>query len=178
MKSPARGLALAFCAAPAEAAPPEGYFELSPAATLESGDSWAIDGQHFRLFGTQACLRGTMYTDRAGTRRDCGDASLAVFAAYITDTRPLCAQVARSEKTVFVSCYGTIGSDRLDLANLMISSGFAFASLDARGLPYHAPYAVSEQAAREKGVGLWQFDDVQHPAILLGQSASHGKIER
>lgn len=177
MKSPALLVALAFGATPATATPPEGYFPLKPGVTLESGDSWRDGGQHFRLFGVQACLRGTFYTDQAGARRDCGEASLAVLAAYIADTKPLCAQVARSAETVFVSCYATIGSDRLDLANLMISSGFAFAALDARGLPHHAPYAVAEQTAREKRVGLWQFDDVQHPAILLGQTAGNGRIE-
>lgn len=125
----------------------------------------------------QACLRGTFYTDKAGVRRDCGEASLAILAAYIADTNPLCAPVGRSTETIFVSCYATIGSDRLDLANLMISSGFAFASLNASGLPHHARYAVVEQSAREKRIGLWQFEDVQHPAILLGQSVGHGKTE-
>jgi endonuclease YncB( thermonuclease family) len=177
MKSPALFLALAFSSTPAAAAPPEGYFWLKPGLTLESGDSWKDGGQHFRLYGMQACLRGTFYTDKAGNRRDCGEASLAVLAAYIADTTPQCAPVARSAEAVFVSCYATIGADRLDLANLMIASGFAFASLDARGLPYHGPYAVAEQAAREKRVGLWQFDDVQHPAILLGQAARHERIE-
>ena len=177
MKSPALLLALAFGSTQAVAAPPGGYFRLKTGVTLESGDSWSDGGQHFRLFGMQACVRGTFYTDRTGARRDCGEASLAVLAAYIADTKPICAQIARSTEVAFVSCYATIGSDRLDLANLMISSGFAFASLDARGLPHHAPYPVVEQAAREKKVGLWQFDDVQHPAILLGQSASRGKIE-
>jgi endonuclease YncB( thermonuclease family) len=178
MKSPALLAALAFSSIPAPAAAHEDYFELKPGVTLESGDSWRGGGQHFRLFGVQACLRGTFYTDKAGTRSDCGEASLAVLAAYIADTTPQCAQVARSADTVFVSCHVTLGRDRLDLANLMISSGFAFASLDMHGLPYHAPYAVMEQAAREKRIGLWQFDDVQHPAILLGQSASHEGIER
>lgn len=176
MKTPALLLALTFSPTLAIAAPPEGYFELTPDVTLESGDNWTQNGQHFRLFGVQACLRGTSYTDKTGAHRDCGDASLAVLAAYIADTTPLCAQVAQSGGTMFVSCYATIGADRLDLANLLISSGFAFASLDGRGLPYHAPYAVAEQAAREKRVGLWQFDDVQHPAILLGQTASRERI--
>ncbi|MBP0440406.1 thermonuclease family protein [Tianweitania sediminis] len=174
MRSPALLLALVLAPMPATAAPPEGYFELKPGMTLESGDSWRDGEGHFRLFGVQACLRGTFYTDKAGSRRDCGEASLAVLAAYIKDTTPVCARVARSAETVFVSCYATIGADRLDLANLMISSGFGFASLDGRGLPHHAPYAVVEQAAREKKVGLWQFEDVQHPAILLGQSANGG----
>ena len=174
MKSPTLFLSLTVCLTPATAAPPEGYFELKPGVTLESGDTWQDGGRHFRLFGVQACLRGTVYTDRSGARRDCGEASLAVFAAYIADTRPVCAQVAKWQGAVFVSCYATIGADRLDLANLMISTGFAFASLDERGLPHHAPYAVVEQAAREKKAGLWQFDDVQHPALLLGQSAAGG----
>lgn len=160
--------------APAVAQPPEGYFELKQGVMLASGDSWSEEGRHYRLFGVQACLRGTFYTDKAGERRDCGEASLAVLAAYIADTKPVCAQIAQSAGTAFVSCYATIGSDRLDLANLLISSGFVFASLDERGLPHHAPYAVAEQAAREKEVGLWQFKDVQHPALLLGQSAAGG----
>ena len=178
MKSSALLLALTFGSTPVIAAPPHGYFELTPGVTLESGDSWRDDGRYLRLFGVQACLRGTYYTDKTGARRDCGEASLAVLAAYIADIRPLCAQVARSTDTVFVSCYATIGTDRLDLANLMISSGFAFASLDERGLPYHAPYAVVEQTAREKRVGLWQFDDVQHPAILLSRTAGHEASQR
>jgi endonuclease YncB( thermonuclease family) len=170
MKSPALLFLVAFGATPAAATSPEGYFELAPGVTLESGDSWTKDDKHFRLFGVQACLRGTAYTDKSGIQRDCGEASLAILAAYINDTRPLCAHVARSAEAIFVSCYATIGSDRLDLANLLISSGVAFASLDANGLPHHAPYAVAEQMARKKGAGLWQFSDVQHPAILLGQA--------
>lgn len=178
MKTPALLLALIFGSTSVAAAPPEGYFELTPDVTLESGDSWYEADRHFRLFGVQACLRGTSYTDKAGVRRDCGEASLAVLAAYIVDTAPLCGQVVQSSGTIFVSCYATIGTDRLDLANLLISSGFAFASLDRRGLPHHAPYAVAEQAAREKKTGLWQFEDVQHPAILRGQSANRGGILR
>jgi endonuclease YncB( thermonuclease family) len=178
MKTPALLLALTVSSMPAAAAPPEGYFELTPGVTLESGDSWIENGRHYRLFGVQACLRGTFYTDKTVSRRDCGEASLAVLAAYIADTKPLCAQVAQSAGTAFVSCYATIGKDRLDLANLLISTGFAFASLDARGLPHYAPYAVVEQAARERRVGLWQFDDVQHPAILLGQTAGRERSSR
>lgn len=176
MKTPALLLTLIVGSTPVAAAPPQGYFELTPNVTLESGDSWTQNGRHFRLFGVQSCLRGTSYTDKAGGHRDCGEASLSVLAAYIADTTPLCTPVVQARGTIFVSCYAMIGADRLDLANLLISSGFAFASLDGRGLPHHAPYAVAEQAAREKRVGLWGFDDVQHPAILLGQTASRERI--
>ena len=158
-------------AATANAAP-EGYLELRPGFTIESGDSWVDAGTRYHLYGVQACLRDTFFTDKSGHRRDCGEASLAVLAAYIADTKPVCAPVAKTDGTVHVACYATVGSDRLDLANLMIASGYAFAALRADGLPYHPAYAVAEQVAREKGAGLWQFKDVQHPSVLLGRAAS------
>jgi endonuclease YncB( thermonuclease family) len=151
-------------------AAPDGYFDLLPGVTLESGDSWIQQGRRYRLYGVQTCLRGTTYTDHAGQRRDCGEASLAVLAAYITDTHPVCATISAQADTTYVACYATIGADRLDLANILIASGFAFAAVGVDGLPQHAPYAVVEQRAREKRVGLWQFDDVQHPAIVLGRA--------
>jgi endonuclease YncB( thermonuclease family) len=147
-------------------------FPLAKGVLLESGDSWSQTGKHYRLYGVQACLRGTLYTDRGGHRRDCGDASLAVLSANITDTHPVCAAVAETAATVYVACYAVIGADRLDLGNLMIASGFAFAALRGDGLPLHPPYAVSEDQARKRRVGLWQFEDVQHPAILLGQAGT------
>jgi endonuclease YncB( thermonuclease family) len=174
MRRLALPLVLAIAAA-ATASAAEGYFDLEPGVTLERGDNWIDGGTRFRLYGVQACLRGTFYTDKFDARRDCGEASIAVLAAYVADAKPRCAGVARSRETVLVSCCVVIGSDRLDLANLMISSGFAFASLDANGLPHHTAYAVAEQTAREKRAGLWQFDDIQHPAILLGQSAGQRK---
>ena len=148
----------------------DGYFELGPGVTLETGDSWIDGGHRYRLYGVQTCLRGTAYTDRSGIQRDCGEASLAVFAAYIADTHPVCAPLSTHADTTYVACYAMVGADRLDLANLLIASGFAFAAIRADGLPQHAPYAVVEQSAREKHAGLWQFDDVQHPAILLGRA--------
>lgn len=153
-------------------AAPEGYFDLVPGVTLESGDTWIDNGERYRLYAIQSCLRGTMYTDNQGRSRDCGEASLAVFAAYIKDTKPVCAPVAKTRTLTYVVCYAVIGSDQLDLGNIMITSGYAFAALNADGLPYHAPYAVAEQQAREQRAGLWQFDDVQHPAILLSRSAN------
>ncbi|MEI9411894.1 thermonuclease family protein [Mesorhizobium salmacidum] len=164
-------LAVTLAAAPARAAAP-GYFDLRSGVTLESGDSWVEAGTKYRLYGTQACLRGTFYADAGGHRADCGEASLAVFAAFIADTRPECAPVVRVGDTLHVACFVMIGGDRVDLGSLMITSGFAFAALRADGLPYHAGYAVAEQAARDRRVGLWQFKGVQHPAILLGQAAS------
>lgn len=149
-------------------AAPAGYFPLGKDVTLESGDGWIDAGKHYRLYGVQACLRGTLYTDKNGRRRDCGEASLSTLAAYIIDTHPVCAAVAEVAATTYVACYAMVGTD---LAGLLISSGFAFAALGANGLPVLSAYAVVEQSAREKQAGLWQFPDVEHPAVLLGQAA-------
>jgi endonuclease YncB( thermonuclease family) len=169
-------LGAALFAAPGNAAP-EGYFSLKPGVTLETGETWLDDGQRYRLYGVQSCLRGTLYTDKAGHQRDCGEASMAVFAAYIKDTAPICAPVVRSGDLTYVMCYATVGAERLDLGSLLITSGYAFAALTAEGLPYHSPYSVYEQQARDSGIGLWQFEDVQHPSILLSSNANARQSE-
>lgn len=154
------------------AAAPTGYFDLRPGLALESGDSWTDAHTRYHLFGVQGCLRGTFYTDRSGHREDCGEASLVVLAAFIADTRPSCAPMVTIANVAQVVCYATVGGHRLDLGNLMIASGYAFAALQPDGLPYSPVYAVAEQVAREKHAGLWQFADVQPPAILLGRRAA------
>jgi endonuclease YncB( thermonuclease family) len=155
---------------------PAAYFPLGNGVTLESGDSWIDAGKHYRLYRVQACLRGTLYTDKNGRRRDCGEASLASLAAYIIDTHPVCAAVAEAAATTYVACYAMIGADRADLASLLIASGFAFAALSPNGLPVHPPYAVVEQSAREKKAGLWRFADVEHPSVLLSQVARQAEV--
>jgi len=154
-------------------AAPAGYFDLTVGVTLETGDTWTSNSERFRLYGIQSCLRGTKYTDAGGLARDCGEASLAMLAAFIKDTNPVCAPVAKSGGLSYVVCYASVGGQRLDLANMMVTSGYAFASLDNRGMPYHLPYSVSEQLAQRKKAGLWKFKDVQHPAILLSREANH-----
>nr|WP_323131413.1 hypothetical protein [Sinorhizobium medicae] len=75
-------------------------------------------------------MRGTAYTDKHGQNRDCGEASLAVLAAYIKDTKPVCAPVVKKNGIAYVVCYATVGKERLDLANVLITSGYAFAALN------------------------------------------------
>lgn len=165
-------LILALSASSGAAAAPAGYFDLGPGVALESGDSWTRGHVRYHLYGVQSCLRGTIYTDAAGNRKDCGEASLAVLSAFIADAKPICAPVATSEAVVHVVCYATVGSDLLDLGDLLITSGFAFAALKQDGRPYSAAYAVVEQTARKARAGLWGLGNVQHPAILLGRAAA------
>lgn len=164
-------LALAFATSQAVVAAPAGYFDFTPGTVLETGDTWMSGGKRYRLYGLQACLRGTPYTDASGNKRDCGEASIAVLAAFVKDTRPVCAPVAGSTDLTFAVCYAFVGGQRLDLAMMMISEGYGFASLDSAGMPVYPAYAVTEQGAREARRGLWQFNDVQHPAILLSRAA-------
>ncbi|TIU60525.1 MAG: thermonuclease family protein, partial [Mesorhizobium sp.] len=76
------------------AAATAGYFNLRPGVALESGDSWTDAGARYHLYGVQSCLRGTSYADSSGRREDCGEASLAVMAAFIADTKPVCSPIA------------------------------------------------------------------------------------
>lgn len=153
-----------------------GYFDLRGDVTLESGETWSDHGQRYRLYGVQSCIRGTTFTNRAGQKLDCGDASMAIFGAFIKDTHPQCAPVVKVGALTYVICFSTVGTNTIDLANAMIGEGYAFASLDARGLPVNAVYAVAEDEAKQRKAGLWQFPDVQHPAVLLSHAAN-GKKE-
>ena len=148
---------------------------LHPGVTLVTGNTW-LDGQkRYRLYGIQSCLRATYFTNAAGRRVDCGDASLAVLAAFIKDTHPRCEPVAATKALSYVVCSASVAGQSIDLGTALISSGYAFAALDAAGLPINPAYAVAEKQAREKRVGLWQFQDVQHPAFVLGNATREGK---
>ncbi|WP_423228413.1 thermonuclease family protein [Rhizobium tumorigenes] len=149
-----------------------GYFDLRSDVTLEGGESWSDRGQRFRLYGVQSCIRGTTFINRSGQRRDCGDASMAVFAAFIKDTHPQCAPVVRVGALSYVVCFSTVGTQTIDLATALISEGYAFAALDTNGLPINSSYAVAEQDAKRRKAGLWQFPDVQHPSLLLSHAAN------
>lgn len=153
-----------------ETAAQQEFFRLFGSMILESGDAWSMSGRRFRLYGVQSCLRGTVYTDLQNRRRDCGDASLAVFSAFIKDTGPSCAPIVKSADVTYVVCYATVAGKKIDLGTAMISEGYAFASLDRQGLPLNPAYAVAEQEARSRKAGLWQFPDIQHPALVMGKA--------
>lgn len=144
---------------------------LHPGVTLVSGDTW-LDGQkRYRLYGIQSCLRATYFTNAGGRRVDCGDASLAVLAAFIKDTHPRCEPVATTMALSYVVCSASVAGQSIDLGTALISTGYAFAALDAAGLPINPAYAVAEKQARDKRLGLWQFQDFQHPAFVLGNAS-------
>jgi len=136
---------------------PNGYFDLQPTVALEAGGGWITDGTRYRLFGVQSFSTGAIFTNKAGEKKNRDDASRAVLAAYIKDTRPVCAPVMKVADTTTVTCYAAIGGNRQDLAMILISSGFAFAEVREDGRPLYEPYAAAEAQARERRAGLWQF---------------------
>jgi endonuclease YncB( thermonuclease family) len=141
--------------------------------TFETGDTWQQGGQRMRLYGVQACLRGTRFTNPAGASVDCGEASLSYLAAVIRDTSPACtpiAQIAGAPATIIVVCTAQVGGQTLDLGTILVSQGFAFASFANDAKPVYMPYLVAELTAKQAKRGLWAAPDLPHPNPLLFKS--------
>lgn len=160
-----------------EAQPRSQVFQIPQSGiTFLTGDSWQQGNQVMRLYGVQACLRGSAYTDKLGQKQDCGAVALAMLAAIVRDTKPTCTPVAQlssqtsgQSPTILVICTAHIGDGALDLGATMITQGFAFAALANTGKPVYMPYSIEESIAQQSRVGLWAFDDMPHPnRALLG----------
>jgi endonuclease YncB( thermonuclease family) len=143
-------------------------FDIPPAGIeFQTGDTWTQGGQTFRLYAVQSCIRGTAFTNAAGMKRDCGEASIAYFAALIKDAKPRCTALAKSDSVTFAVCAAHIGAQTLDLGTILITQGFAFAATDASGKPVNFQYAVAEGDAQKNNRGLWASSDLQHPSAIL-----------
>lgn len=144
--------------------------------TFQTGDSWSANGQAFRLYGVQSCIRGTFFTNSAKVRTDCGEASVAYLAAIVRDTKPRCTAIARAgaPPVIFSVCAVHIGSNTLDLGTVLITQGFAFAATDATGKPTKFEYGVAESEASRAKRGLWSASDLPHPSTILMNAARGG----
>jgi endonuclease YncB( thermonuclease family) len=141
--------------------------------TFETGDTWSQGGEKFRLYGVQSCIRGATFTNAAGAKGDCGEASLAYFAALIRDTKPRCTTIARAAAPPlnYAVCAAHIGQTSLDLGTILITQGFAFAAADAHGRAVNLAYAVAEADAKANRRGLWASTDLPHPNAILARAA-------
>ncbi|MCP4561789.1 MAG: thermonuclease family protein [Bosea sp.] len=173
--------ACAMAATAQEPASPR-WFAIGPTAIFETGDSWADGGVDYRLYGVQSCLRGTSFTNGAGVRRDCGEASLAMLVALIRDLQPQCHQAGAqpNSRIVLVFCVATRAAgagagSRIDLGTALISSGFGFASLAPDGRPVHSPYFVAQQVASRARAGLWAFPDLPEPNAIILRALREGR---
>lgn len=144
--------------------------------TFRTGDSWSTNGQAFRLYGVQSCIRGTFFTNSAKVRTDCGEASLAYLAAIVRDATPRCTAIAQAgvPPVIFSVCAVQIGSNTLDLGTVLITQGFAFAATDAAGKPTKFEYGVAESEASRAKRGLWSASDLPHPSTILMNAARGG----
>ena len=153
---------------------PSPWFLVPANSSFESGDTWIAGGQRFQLFGVQSCLRGAVFTNSFGQKRDCGDASMAVLISLIRDLKPICYQAAQRPdiKTAYVFCFATVAEgqakgSRIDLGTAIISMGYAFAAVRPDGQPVHLPYYGAQLVAQRDKKGLWAFPDAPDPNVAI-----------
>ncbi|MBY5891291.1 thermonuclease family protein [Rhizobium ruizarguesonis] len=158
-------------AAEAGSAEPE-FVPFPTEAQFETGDTWISGGRRYRLYGLQACLRGTNVTVSAGVIRDCGVLDVMMVQALIRDTRPVCATIKNlDQNNAVVACQTTTGQHRYDLATYMIAQGWGFAAVDSAGRLIVLGYRAAEESARSARAGLWAYSDMPHPVSVLQRQA-------
>jgi endonuclease YncB( thermonuclease family) len=159
--------------AAARAVPSTSVFDIAQTGVeFQTGDTWSQNGETFRLYGVQACIRGTQFTNPAGVKTDCGEASVAYLAALIRDTKPRCSALtqAGTPPVIFTVCAAHIGQNTLDLGTILISQGFAFAAVSPTGKPFQFTYSVVEGEAQKARRGLWAAKDLPHPTKVLADA--------
>ncbi len=141
-------------------------------AAFETGDSWISAGRRYRLYGLQACLRGTSITVSEGTSRDCGELNIVMLQSLVRDTKPVCTNIQTiDQNNAVVACQTTAGAHRYDLATYIIAQGWGFAAVDGTGRLIVPGYRVAEESARAARAGLWAYPDMPHPVSVLMQQA-------
>ena len=149
-----------------------GFAPFPAEAHFETGDTWIAGGRRYRLYGLQACLRGTHVTVFPRIVRDCGELNLIMTQALIRDTRPVCTTLRElDQNNAVVVCHTTTGQRRYDLATYMIAQGWGFAAVDGTGQLIVPGYRAAEESARSARVGLWAYSDMPHPVSVLTQQA-------
>ncbi|WP_105375030.1 thermonuclease family protein [Neorhizobium huautlense] len=142
-------------------------------AQFETGDTWISGGRRYRLYGLQACLRGTSVTISPGVVRDCGELNLIMVQALIRDTDPVCTTIKDlDQNNAVVGCQTTAGERSYDLATYMIAQGWGFAAVDTTGPLIVPGYRVAEESARSARAGLWAYSDLPHPVTILTDQRS------
>jgi hypothetical protein len=147
------------------------WLPFPPNAVFETGDTWIANGQRFRLFGVQSCLRGTFFTNMQRKRVDCGEAGVAMLASMVKDLKPLCTVSARLPDVSYVVCVANVTvqnqATRLDLATALITAGYSFAAFNPDGRAVHEPYFVAQVAASQAKRGFHAFADTPDPNVIL-----------
>lgn len=136
--------------------------------TYETGDTWRAAGKRYRLYGVQACIRGTPYVMPDGQKGDCGEASLRMLAGMMATLKVSCTPIAPSAiGDIIVVCAGQSSDKPLDLGAAMIVSGYAFSAQTPTGAPVEPGYYASELRAQTEKAGLWGAKTFTHPVTML-----------
>ena len=148
---------------------------VSKSVQLLTGDTWRDGDRLYRLYGVQACLRGTAATDGNGKKDDCGDLSLAHLAALFSTTTVTCQPIGYAiDKATFVVCAADLDGNTIDVGTALISTGYAFAAMNTKGEAVSTNYLVAEINAKMEHDGLWATS-FQHPVQLLLKQAQERK---
>ena len=165
--------AAVFSVHPAHADP---AFSVTSPIIYETGDSWSQQGRHYRLYGIQACIRGTAFVSASGAKGDCGAASVAMLAGLFENLQVNCTPVAFGpDGSTIVICAGVSNDRPLDIGGAMISAGFAFSAEKPGGAPVSLAYFASEIRARADHAGLWGAASFTHPVQMLRGLARQAK---
>ena len=149
---------------------PKGFAPFPRHAQFETGDTWIAAGRRYRLYGLQACLRGTKITVTRNIKRDCGEMNVMMTQSMIQDTNPVCATIKDiDEHNVVVACRTTNGQRSYDLATYLIAQGWGFAATNEVGGLIVPGYRIAEESARSARAGLWAYPDLPHPVSILTQ---------
>lgn len=134
---------------------------------IETGDTWLRGGQKYRLYGVQACIRGTGFTDPSGRSADCGEYSIASLAALFATETVACQPVGTArDSAAFVICAVRVDETDIDVGTALIASGAAFAAIHPSAAVVVPAYLVAELSAKEQHQGLWS-GRFEHPAEIL-----------
>ena len=151
-------------------------FSVTSPIIYDTGDSWSQQGRHYRLYGVQACIRGTAYVSASGAKGDCGAASVAMLAGLFDSLQVNCTPVVQGQDGVnIVICAGVSNDRPLDIGGAMISAGFAFAAEKPDGAPVNLAYFASEICAKSDHAGLWGAASFTHPVQMLRELARQAR---
>lgn len=169
MRSSLRLFVLGIAILPFDAFAEGGTIGFPSTVEIETGDTWMYQGQKYRLYGVQACIRGSDFVAPDGRRSDCGAHSIAPLAALFTTQTLSCQVVGRAlDGANFVVCAVTVNQTVVDVGTALISSGAAFAAAYPSGDAVSQAYLVAETTAKMHRDGLWA-GTFEHPVKLLLQ---------
>jgi endonuclease YncB( thermonuclease family) len=122
----------------------------APSAKVRDGDTLALNGQTFRLYGIDAPEYRQMCKDASGKDWPCGKAARSQLEAFVLSGSITCTPQAQDRygRAVAKCTSATVP----DLSHAMAHAGLAI-SPDGRG---EGPYADAEKMARDAKRGIWQ----------------------